>query len=225
MQTKTKTTRKTMAPPRRLPRARKTGTQDKTQTLYNSMGTAYPLSPTPPPSSTMTPDPTAMVASPVITLADASETPTPIPVPSSVVPSSVVTATSTASVSTQAPNMDTVPPPLPFAGTSTPQGGPSVLVLGDTVGMRWHRVRKACVLQLNTCTCGVTIMDLKIQEGKNVMKCHAPGCETIWVHTELTHGFIRHVWGMISHHGDGPARAVGQELDIVAVHRGSIADT
>ncbi|KAH9011144.1 hypothetical protein EDB85DRAFT_1901323 [Lactarius pseudohatsudake] len=163
--------------------------------LYNSTGTAYrrpPSSPTPPPSSTMTPDPTtAMVASP-----------TPIPV----VPSSATSTTTFASVtsatatpppaatipmapaSTQArtpappptPNMDTPPPPVPFAGTSTPQGGPSGSALGGTVGTRQHRVRKAYVLQLNTCTCGITITDLEIQESKNVMKCHAPGCETIW---------------------------------------------
>ncbi|KAH9074231.1 hypothetical protein EDB83DRAFT_2312565 [Lactarius deliciosus] len=184
--------------------------------LYNSTGTAYPPSPIPPPSSTMMPDPTtAIVASPTITLADTSETPTPIPAQASVVPSatsttafaSVTSATATppptatiptAPASTQArtpeptPNMDTAPPPVLFAGTSTSQGGPSGSALGGTVGTRQHRVRKVYVLQLNTCTCGITITDLEIQKGKNVMKCHAPGCETVW--TCMGYGFTSRKW-------------------------------
>ncbi|KAH8998726.1 hypothetical protein EDB83DRAFT_2534083 [Lactarius deliciosus] len=170
------------------------------------------------------PDPTtAIVTSPTITLADTSETPTPIPAQASVIPSatsttafaSVTSATATppptatiptAPVSTQArtpeptPNMDTAPPPVLFAGTSTSQGGPSGSALGGTVGTRQHRVRKAYVLQLNTCTCGITITDLEIQKGKNVMKCHAPGCETVWIPSSVSsdmYGVWFHITEMV----------------------------
>ncbi|KAH9159215.1 hypothetical protein EDB89DRAFT_1916562, partial [Lactarius sanguifluus] len=59
-------------------------------------------------------------------------------------------------------------------GSSIPEG-----VTGAQTTRR-HRIRKAHVLQLNACICGVTITDIEIQEGKGVMKCNAPGCETVW---------------------------------------------
>ncbi|KAH9004151.1 hypothetical protein EDB86DRAFT_3208354 [Lactarius hatsudake] len=59
-------------------------------------------------------------------------------------------------------------------GSSIPEGVTGVQTT------RRHRIRKAHVLQLNACICGVTITDIEIQEGKGVMKCNAPGCETVW---------------------------------------------
>lgn len=53
-------------------------------------------------------------------------------------------------------------------------------------GTRRHRIRKAYVLELNACTCGVTITDKEIEELKGVMKCCTPGCETVWVSVEFT---------------------------------------
>ena len=54
-------------------------------------------------------------------------------------------------------------------------------------GARRLRVRKAQDLQLNACICRVTITDSEIQEGKKVMKCTAPGCETVWVSARVSH--------------------------------------
>ncbi|KAI9433597.1 hypothetical protein H4582DRAFT_2060981 [Lactarius indigo] len=50
------------------------------------------------------------------------------------------------------------------------------------VSTRGRRLRKANVLSLNMCTCGVTITDSEIGAGVNVMKCRVPGCETVWFH-------------------------------------------
>jgi hypothetical protein len=73
-------------------------------------------------------------------------------------------------------------PPTPSTSTQqAPQGNTSAPVIGDTTGTQHHRVRKADFLQLNACICGVTVMELEIQEGKGVMKCCTPGCETVWV--------------------------------------------
>jgi hypothetical protein len=73
-------------------------------------------------------------------------------------------------------------PPTPSTSTQqAPQGNTSAPVIGDTTGTQRHRVRKADFLQLNACICGVTVMELEIQEGKGVMKCCTPGCETVWV--------------------------------------------
>ncbi|KAI9466300.1 hypothetical protein BJY52DRAFT_1241155, partial [Lactarius psammicola] len=76
----------------------------------------------------------------------------------------------------------TVAPQVPSAPfTSTPQVEPSAPALGGVVGTRF-----AHALRPNACTCGVTITGLEIQEGKTVMKCHAPECETIWVRANVT---------------------------------------
>lgn len=48
------------------------------------------------------------------------------------------------------------------------------------------RIRKAHLLHLNACDCGVTITDADIQQGDNVMKCRVPGCETVWVRCLLS---------------------------------------
>jgi hypothetical protein len=165
--------------------------------------TAHFPSPTLPSSSTAAPDrTTSMAAAPTITLVNTSQTPAPflaqataaapIASTSTRLSDSITTAApEVASVSKLLPNMNIVPKiaPAPSAPiTGTPLGDP--VALGNEVGTRRHRIRKAHVLQLNACTCGVTITDLEIQEGKTVMKCHAPGCETVWVSVNVTYDSI-----------------------------------
>ena len=55
----------------------------------------------------------------------------------------------------------------------------------STINTQACRTRKAQVLDLNACVCGVTITDGEIQQGENIMKCRAPGCKTVWVRTSL----------------------------------------
>ena len=142
----------------------------------------------------MAPDPSASTA-PTITLTVSeipatSESiqqiqdamPTAAPPAIATVATTAFTPTLDSALST---NMD-VPPPQapPTPSTSTqqaPQGNTGAPGIEDAVGTRRRRVRKAHDLQLNACICGVTITDLEIEEGKTVMKCHAPGCETVWV--------------------------------------------
>ncbi|KAH8976596.1 hypothetical protein EDB92DRAFT_1248155 [Lactarius akahatsu] len=71
----------------------------------------------------------------------------------------------------------TLAPLSPLPGPPSPSGAlPEPAVSG-----RGCRLRKAKVLSLNMCTCGVTITDSEIDTGVNVMKCRVPGCETVWV--------------------------------------------
>jgi hypothetical protein len=72
------------------------------------------------------------------------------------------------------PNTDTVKDTVPVA---FPAPQPS----HEAIAMRSHQTRKANVLSLNACICGVTITNLEIQDNKAVMKCQVPGCETVWV--------------------------------------------
>ena len=53
----------------------------------------------------------------------------------------------------------------------------------DSHGIRPRRTRKANILNLNACICGVTITDHEIQNGEGIMKCRVSGCETVWVST------------------------------------------
>jgi hypothetical protein len=54
------------------------------------------------------------------------------------------------------------------------------------VSTRGRRLRKANVLSLNMCTCGVTITDSEINAGTNIMKCRVLGCETVWVRSSFS---------------------------------------
>ncbi len=53
--------------------------------------------------------------------------------------------------------------------------------------VRLRRTRKANVLSLNACECGITISDQEIQEELTVMKCTVEGCETVWVSDSSIH--------------------------------------
>ena len=84
------------------------------------------------------------------------------------------------------------PQPLPLSTPSlpAPQEASQALHEGDkegnnakditTDGMRCRR-RKANVLNLNACICGITITDREIQDNETVMMFRVPGCETVWV--------------------------------------------
>jgi hypothetical protein len=108
---------------------------------------------------------------------------------------------------------------------------PSVLLsnLPDQVISRlstWgRRVRKANVLSLNTCNCGITITEAEMNTGTNVMRCQVPGCETVWVCNALSlssglsavllctyyttcFSTINRAWIMILHLKTGHVRAV-----------------
>ena len=87
----------------------------------------------------------------------------------------ILTKVSTSTFATEPQQTPQVDPGPVFGG---PSGGSSVRTL---VRMHCQQIRKALDLQLNACTCGVTIMDLEIQERQGMMKCHTPGCETVWV--------------------------------------------
>lgn len=90
------------------------------------------------------------------------------------IPFECATATaSTPAVASASANTDVSTTPL-----SEPLPEPSE-------GTRRQRRRKADLLQLNACTCGVTITDPEIQEGKGIMNCSTPGCETVWVSDPL----------------------------------------
>lgn len=49
------------------------------------------------------------------------------------------------------------------------------------VSTQGRRLRKANLLSLNMCTCGITITEAEIDAGTDVMRCRIQGCETIWV--------------------------------------------
>jgi hypothetical protein len=65
--------------------------------------------------------------------------------------------------------------------------GPQLVLDGtvtEFVGVRPRRTRKANVLNLNACICGITITDNEIQNNEaseTIMKCRVLGCETVWV--------------------------------------------
>ena len=122
------------------------------------------------PSETQAEEASAAVqAATSVTSLSAADTQT---LPATNVMPTMVVASNSPATNTEAPS-----PSFATITQQTPQAntGPSV------ISTRRQRIRKALDLQLNACTCGVTITDTEIQEGKNVMQCHAPGCETVWV--------------------------------------------
>ena len=145
------------------------------------------LSHTLPPSSTTAEIQTSVMTAATSTLMDAPANVATLPHPMTTIEPTMALMTSSEPLL----NMNTKVPTSPFATEpqQTPQvdsspvfGGPSeVRCGGSSIGTCRHRIRKALDLQLNACTCGVTITDLKIQERQGVMKCHTLGCETIWV--------------------------------------------
>ncbi|KAH9009790.1 hypothetical protein EDB85DRAFT_2282777 [Lactarius pseudohatsudake] len=75
--------------------------------------------------------------------------------------------------------------PIPTLAPLSPLLGrpsPSHPLPEPAVSAQGRRLRKANVLSLNMCTCGVTITDSEINIGVSVMKCQVPGCETVWFH-------------------------------------------
>ena len=109
------------------------------------------------------------------------------------------------------------PPPLHPHASPEPCPEPPVSTRG-------RRLRKANVLSLNMCTCGVTITDFEIEAGTNIMRCRVPGCETVWVCPYLscgsslhshTHSSIKRVWTMNSCPKAGPV--IAAQLGIVVV--------
>lgn len=81
---------------------------------------------------------------------------------------------------TSLPSPPLVPPRVPQA-TADPGPQPNEGMALGVAHTRTRRIRKAHVLHLNACDCGVTITDAEIQQGKTVMKCRVLGCETVWV--------------------------------------------
>ncbi|KAH9009043.1 hypothetical protein EDB85DRAFT_1903531 [Lactarius pseudohatsudake] len=123
------------------------------------------------------------VASQVTSTTDpAQAAPPPVMASAPVITPELPLATSAA----QSEEPSTVSVAAPWSGLTSmqhgPHDGPSSSIAEGVTSARRHRVRKAHVLQLNACTCGVTITDIEIQEGKNVMRCNTPGCETVWFH-------------------------------------------
>ena len=58
--------------------------------------------------------------------------------------------------------------------------------LEQPVSSRGRRLRKANVLSLNMCTCGVTITDSEINTRTDIMRCRVLGCKTVWVGSFFT---------------------------------------
>ena len=54
---------------------------------------------------------------------------------------------------------------------------------GPGISRQSHQVRKVHLIDLNSCNCGTTIMDTKIQEGQTVTMCQMAGCEMVWVNS------------------------------------------
>jgi hypothetical protein len=122
---------------------------------------------------------TARASTPTAT----AESPTSVAIPthSPTFPSASTTDAAPTAAMTSAPVVGRAMTSEPFLATS------ALTSAVPSQSTRRHRIRKAYVLQLNACTCGVTITNPEIQEGKTVMKCSTPGCETIWVSAKLTY--------------------------------------
>ena len=195
---------------------------------------AHPPSPSPspflvslpslPPSST-----TAPCTAPDLTAA--MPTTTPGPAGTSETQAKEASATVQAATPSSVTNSEALSSSFVTIPQQTPQANPNPSV----ISMRQQQIWKALDLQLNACTCGVNITDIEIQEGKNVMQCHVPGCETIWVSayfapllapTVSNQGtllsFIKNAWAMNLHHESGLVRAVRQAPHTIVVYRGSI---
>jgi hypothetical protein len=82
------------------------------------------------------------------------------------------------------------PPHIPQARTSGQASGE-----GEGIGTRNSRQlgkRKANIIDLNACICGITISNEEIEENINVMRCCVQGCETVWVcPAELQYSSLR----------------------------------
>ena len=125
----------------------------------------------------------------------------------------------------QSPNS---PSALPGAGPSAlPQALPETeTTFLPTISTRARRVRKANVLSLNMCTCGVVITESEINAGTDVMRCRVPGCETVWVsiflvslfhlltHTIYSDSIIERAWITSSCPRIGPVKVV-QSIGVV----------
>ena len=145
------------------------------------------LSHTLPPSSTTAEIQTSVTTAAASTLMDAPVNAATLPHPMTTIEPTMALTTSSEPLL----NMNTEVPTSSFAAEPqrTPQvdsspvfGGPNKARCGgSSIGTHRHQIRKALNLQLNACTCGVTITDLEILEGQSVIKCHTPGCETVWV--------------------------------------------
>ncbi|KAH9970578.1 hypothetical protein BGW80DRAFT_1461181 [Lactifluus volemus] len=85
------------------------------------------------------------------------------------------------------------PPHIPRARTSGQAPGE-----GEAIGTRNSRrlgKRKANVINLNACICGITISDEEIEENTNIMRCRVQGCETVWFHQHcMNYDFAPRNW-------------------------------
>jgi hypothetical protein len=125
-----------------------------------------------------------------------------------------------------------IPLPLkPLHTVTSPEPGPEL-----AVSVRGWRLRKAIVLSLNMCMCGVTITDSEINIGENIMKCQVPGCKTVLVccvfpfyssctalscaHTLSS--FIKHVWTINLHPDLGCVIVVQVVLIVVIICSASV---
>ena len=50
---------------------------------------------------------------------------------------------------------------------------------------RTGRIRKKRAIELNSCVCGVVVLQTDVESGDTVMNCRGPGCETVWVRIRL----------------------------------------
>jgi hypothetical protein len=93
----------------------------------------------------------------------------------------------------QPSDLTTQPPKSTVTQAALPAVPPSPLyaVPEPAVSTRGRRLRKANILSLNMCTCGVTITDSEIDAGINIMKCRVLGCETVWVRSSASALFLR----------------------------------
>jgi hypothetical protein len=88
-----------------------------------------------------------------------------------------------------------------------------------------HRSRKANIISLNTCECGIDISNDEIQKQETVMKCSVEGCETVWVCDSLFVSILlilillSSIWDaskLIMHRDSGPVIVVGEIMVSVA---------
>jgi hypothetical protein len=117
-------------------------------------------------------------------------------------------------------NADTNPVTQLTPGPQSSHEGKAQLEDEAVNGLQLRQTRKANIINLNVCICGVTITKHEIQDNAAVMKCRVAGCETVWVSepsiqamTLVTHHLFSSIWvawTMNLYPGNGPVRAVGQ---------------
>ena len=81
--------------------------------------------------------------------------------------------------STGIPDSDTNPGPIAASG-------PGPQMSHEVVASVRPRQRKANVLNLNACICGLTITEHETEDNR-VMRCQVPGCKTVWVSEASIH--------------------------------------